>query len=408
MAIIFITIVQVQGQLMRQLLFRLYGCRIRRSIVSDGFGRLTQPGCSNFYCTTARIDQEPFHLPEPGQMYLVEKADSDALHLSRHLPMYYSKQLETLTECAWMCRRPLMEVVNCLKVVAPSTPNLRLVLWGKFGTGKSMALLQTAHYALKNRWVVFYVYSAMNFTRTVWEIQMSVHKPGRIDTPQVALRLLQVFKSVNAAIWEDTLQKLTTERDYHWTKNETTPAGSPITDIVDMGITAPYLATDCVGALLRELKRHANEGSIRVLMAMDDANSLFGKTTVKRADKTFAKPKDMTLAHQFRKALKSDWTNGICVLVADKKELSNAREQFIVPRHTPLELFGEEGFEAIDPCIPIEMTGYSPAEMAAMHEYYCQKNWLTSEKARSSAGLVQMMHISGFNPFYFERMCRFL
>lgn len=36
------------------------------------------------------------------------------------------------------------------------------------------------------------------------------------------------------------------------------------------------------------------------------------------------------------------------VLVADKKEVANARDELIVYRHTPLELFGEEGFDFIE------------------------------------------------------------
>lgn len=54
------------------------------------------------------------------------------------------------------------------------------------------------------------------------------------------------------------------------------------------GLSAPYLASDCVGALCRELKRHASSGEIRLLVALDQANSLYGeKTIIKKQNKQF-------------------------------------------------------------------------------------------------------------------------
>lgn len=56
-----------------------------------------------------------------------------------------------------------------------------------------------------------------------------------------------------------------------------------------MGLSAPLLATDCVGALFEELRRYASKGAIKVLLAMDQANSLYGKTLIKRADRTYVR-----------------------------------------------------------------------------------------------------------------------
>ncbi|KHJ81064.1 hypothetical protein OESDEN_19253, partial [Oesophagostomum dentatum] len=125
------------------------------------------------------------------------------------------------------------------------------------------------------------------------------------------------------------------------------------------GISAPFLATDCVGGLFRELKRHSSTGSIKVFVAIDDANSLWGKTLVKKADRTFE--------------------NGCILLVADKKEVSDARDEITVPRHTPLELFGEEGFHFIEPFLPIETKQYTMEEISNLYQYYYDKRWLASE-----------------------------
>lgn len=53
------------------------------------------------------------------------------------------------------------------------------------------------------------------------------------------------------------------------------------------GITAPYLATDCVGALGRELRIHATNGRIKMMVAIDKANGLYDtNTVVKRPDRS--------------------------------------------------------------------------------------------------------------------------
>jgi len=52
------------------------------------------------------------------------------------------------------------------------------------------------------------------------------------------------------------------------------------------GLSAPYLATDCLGALFKELRIHATSGEIKLLVLIDKANGLFGKCVVRRPDRT--------------------------------------------------------------------------------------------------------------------------
>lgn len=125
----------------------------------------------------------------------------------------------------------------------------------------------------------------MDWSRHVKDVQGSVYKPGRIDLPEHAVTFLQHFKQQNQHIWK-TLVELKTERTYEWTKVEKTMQDRPITELVEMGIASPFSATDCVGALCRELRRHSSNGSIKLLVAMDGANSLYGKTVIKKADRT--------------------------------------------------------------------------------------------------------------------------
>ncbi|KAK6047624.1 hypothetical protein COOONC_14872 [Cooperia oncophora] len=118
-------------------------------------------------------------------------------------------------------------------------------------------------------------------------------------------------------------------------------------------------------------------------------------------------PSDLSLVSHFRGLIAPEWQNGCILLVADKKEVVDARDEVTVPRNTPLELFGEEGFYFIEPFLPIETKQYTKEEVSNMYQYYHDKRWLASEKARSEDGKQQLMYLSAFNPFYFERLCAF-
>jgi hypothetical protein len=81
-------------------------------------------------------------------------------------------------------------------------------------------------------------------------------------------------------------------------------------------------------------------GSIKLLVAIDFANSLYGRTRIQRG-RSKASSDEVSLVVQTRKFLKSDWKNGACVLVADRAEIVDARDRLTVPLSTPLEVFGE-------------------------------------------------------------------
>lgn len=332
----------------------------------------------------------------------------------------------------------MVEIASCMRAVDTNLPALRLVLWGAFGTGKTVTLNQAVHHAHSNKWAIVHIRSAMDLTRRVKEIEMSSFVSGRINDPSNAVAILQNFKQQNQHIWK-TLGELFTERDYEWSKSERTLKDKPITEIIEMGISAPFLASDCVGALFRELRRHSNIDKLKVLVAVDDANSLWGKTLVKRADRTYALPSDLTLVVHLRRMITNDWNNGCVLMVADKKEVADARDELSVSRHTPLELFGEEGFEYIE----VSDAKLSLRESVVICSLFCRSKQRTTRNAkqthstittsrrtgwrrkqvrvlarplrylfrslaaRSEEGRKQLMHLSAFNPFYYERLCAF-
>jgi len=132
---------------------------------------------------------------------------------------------------------------------------------------------------------------------------------------------------------------------------------------------------------------------------------LYGKTGLKRPDYKKAQPEELTLVVHARKFFQTDWTNGVCVLVADKAENSERIDNLTIPLNTPLELFGETGFEDIDPFIPIETINYTKQEADAIHDYFSEIKWIT--KAKTPEARKQLFYLSAANPYYYERICSF-
>lgn len=147
------------------------------------------------------------------------------------------------------------------------------------------------------------------------------------------------------------LQECKAQKHYKWSKVEETKEGEPITNIVDIvslnlnpflynsnpsyittlqfifilgseihywkhalfqGLSAPSLSSDCVGGLLRELTYHSSTGRFPLLVTIDYANSLYGKTTMKDRNHKLVDPKYFTLIHHLRKLLRNDWVR--CLL----------------------------------------------------------------------------------------------
>lgn len=263
--------------------------------------RLVRLSSCRFYSKTSSDDPSKLTGDDIGKLYHIPLNTTKDLAFENILPSKFNKQVNTLDECAILCRQQFLEVLNCLKAVQTSLPSIRVVLWGKFGTGKTMTLVQTIHFAQTQNWVIFNVrdgrrilklficdinVTVMHWTRVVKDVQSSVYKPGRIDLPEHSVAFLQHFKQQNQHIWK-ALTGLKTERTYEWTKVEKTMEDRPITEMVEMGIASPFFANDCIGALCRELRRHASSGAIKLLVAMDAGNSLYGKTLIKKADRTF-------------------------------------------------------------------------------------------------------------------------
>jgi len=342
-------------------------------------------------------DPNSFTQQHIGQWYTVPVAHLEKLSYKKSLPAHYARQVETLLECSIMIRRPFVDVLNCLRQHNPDTPVIRYVIYGAFGTGKSMTLWQAVHWAHANGWIVCFVPFARYWNRVRTEVTQSTWRPDRFDLPIFATEWLARFKIMN----EDLMKQyqLFTHKDYTWTARENTPAGSPLISIVDLGINRPKLASDCMGALLRELKLLAREKKTKVMVAIDMVNSFFVQTRYRRPDGNYMHSSELSIVRHMTKFCAGDWNSGAVVTTVDNREIGT----HLRPPHWPYHLLGQEGFETLDPFIPIETPDYTDHEASSCLDYYIEKNWLQRPSAKTEEGRLEIIHISARNPFLLER-----
>lgn len=340
-------------------------------------------------------------LKHEAQWYTVKPQSFNRLGLNDKLSENYRKQADTFLECSFMVRKPFLEVVHCMRNVRPYFPINRLVLYGKVGTGKSVTLNQAFHCGHEDGWVLVNVPSVRKWNHNFQEISMSSWKPGRIDLPLESAEWLQDFKKVNQHVIED-IGALKTSKDYEWGKRDSTPAGTSLLEVIENGINRVRFATDAVGVLLKELKSYASQRKVKLLVTIDEANSMFHFTAIKREDKSKAPAQDVSLNRHFSKALRNDWSNGLAVIAVDPVEYV---EKIKNPSVLPYYLLGNDGFNLLDPFVPIEVPNYTQKELKSCLDYYFSKNWIQTSGADSDEGRKELAHLSDFNPRLLERIC---
>ncbi|XP_022346565.1 28S ribosomal protein S29, mitochondrial isoform X2 [Enhydra lutris kenyoni] len=288
------------------------------------------------------------------------------------LPRRFSLQVRTFNEACLMVRRPALELLRHLDDTNFAHPAVRYVLYGEKGTGKTLSLCHVVHFCAKRDWLIVHVPDAHLWVKSSRGLLRSAYSRRRFDQPVEAANWLKSFKTAN----ERFLSQIKIQETYMWNKRESTEKGRPLGEVVEQGLTRVKNATDAVGIVLKELKSQSCSGAFRLLVAVDGVNALWGRTTLKREDKSLMAPEELALVHSLRKMVRNDWHGGAVVLA-----LSQTGSLF-TPRMAclPQELLGKEGFDALDPFVPILVSNYSPEEFESCIQYYLENSWLQHEK----------------------------
>ncbi|XP_041429798.1 28S ribosomal protein S29, mitochondrial isoform X2 [Xenopus laevis] len=305
-----------------------------------------------------------------GQFYSLSAQDVRAI-FPQGLPWCFQQQSKTFNETCVMVRPPAVELIRYLSNKSHlSQPAVRYVLYGKRGTGKSLTLCHILHYCYTRGWLLLQVPDAHVLVKNCKELMPSTYHKDRFDQPLEASNWLKNFKATN----EQFLKQIQTQQRYVWSKREATEEGRPLGEVVDQGLTRVKSASDAVGVVLKELKRQSGGGAFRMLVSMDGVNALWGRTTIKKEDKSWVSAEELTLVHNMRKMVQNDW----------------------------------EGFDALDPFVPVQVTNYSDKEFESCYQYYMERKWLQHHKALTPEGKEELRFLSDLNPKELEKICAFL
>ncbi|NWQ68949.1 RT29 protein, partial [Neopipo cinnamomea] len=305
------------------------------------------------------------------------------------LPYRFQQQIRTFNEARVMVRRPALELFAYLRSTNFAHPAVRYVIYGERGTGKTMTLCHVVHFCSRQGWLVLHIPDDW-----VWHQCHGLGTTAGLDRGNQPLP--QWLPSLTGVL----SPQIKTQRKYVWGKRESTEEGRPLGEVVEQGLARVRTASDAVGVVLKELKQQSPRGSFRLLVAVDGVNALWGRTTLRKEDKSPVRTEELTLVHNLRKMVMNDWSGGAVVTTLSQTgSLFKPSSAFL-----PQELLGKEGFDALDPFVPILVPNYSPREFESCYGYYLERKWLQHEQARTEDGKAELQFLSGSNPRQLDRL----
>lgn len=337
-------------------------------------------------------------LSQRARYYVLNPDTKKQIFAHGGLPKSFEKQVKTFGETALMIRPPALEIINYIKSTDISNrPVARYVLYGKDGVGKSLSLAHVMHFGMENDFLLVHVPWVPDWFKKPKEIATSIVSEGHVDLPLDAAAWLIHFKNQNAKLLSKL--NLTLSKEYVWSKRESTAKGAPIMELIEHGIARVKYASEVMSGLIEELKQHSTKGNCKVMVAIDGFNAFFHqKTLIKSDTKVKMTPDKITITTPFLNITKFDWQNGVCVLVVDRMALTEERMENEFPRY----LLGVDGFEHLDPFVPVRVDNYDEAEYMACIDYYLNRRWIQNQ---SEGFEKELKFLSGKNPFKLMQIC---
>ncbi|KAH7929052.1 hypothetical protein BV22DRAFT_1102642 [Leucogyrophana mollusca] len=192
------------------------------------------------------------------------------------LPRNMLVEFRLLSNPCSVIRGVTIDAVNKLDAAAerPSAET-RVVFTGAPGCGKSFLLLQALQYCMARDWLVMYIPRAINLVNSTTTYTYDMRTRTYLQ-PVFAYQTLQRFLAVNRA----GLEGLVTQGEVEVGRRDEVPKGTPLVELIDIGLRDQSVAPTVLSAVLEELGRQTTRP---VLLAIDDFQALYCKSTYRDA-----------------------------------------------------------------------------------------------------------------------------
>lgn len=362
----------------------------------------------NFRCA----EQSPLDhtLADAGLFYTMPndswtKMTTSGLNI-KGFPVRFQKLCDIFNEPCMMIRQPGLEVVSYLKNFNKNNAVNRYLIHGQTGCGKSMTLQYAVHYCISQGWLImpfYYLWEYVKFLHPyrgdqVNELVASQHNESRVDQVEFASRWLEKFRIMNQSV----LENIYTTKRYVWSKHEASKEGISLLALVEHGISRPRSAADVMGCLMREVRVQDHTTRPPVLVAVDCVNALFGPTKLKMQFGHLLNTDELTLTYNIKKLLANTWTNGAVVTAVDYIGAQYIWKVDVDENH-PLGVLGNEGFDLLDPHIPINVPTLSKEEVYNFLAYFKDRKWLVG-KSLSRKAEEEILLLTN-KPYELVRLC---
>ncbi|CAF0739089.1 unnamed protein product [Didymodactylos carnosus] len=338
----------------------------------------------------------------------------------KSLPLAFREECEAFNETALMIRQPSLDTIKLLKQIDWSLPPLKVLYHPKeAGVGMTLSLFHVIHYAWKNKMLLVNTPTCAEVLKLPKEATPSPKNELLYDTPYEAKQWLKTFAINNENILKES--DFRTKFNYEWSTRESTPTGTHLLDLIDYATDRIKYASECVGAIVKEVKSQVREKNLKTLVTFDGVNSYFGPSWIMRPDHSTCKPDEVVMVKYLKELLLPDWNNAFIVCTIGSKEYmiprKRRRTEYIVSyphfreHHrqkgvlmydgpmTIKSLLRTEGIEAMEPFVPIEVGKYTEKEFDNQIRYYIDRNWIQNLRGREEEGKKEILFYTARNPY---------
>ncbi|XP_043280875.1 28S ribosomal protein S29, mitochondrial [Venturia canescens] len=327
------------------------------------------------------------------RFYTIEPKVQQRLFATGGLPKKFANNCATFLECSLLVRSPAVDIISYLNQTDYTRPANKYVLYGKMGVGKTLTVAHLVHYGLATKKIIVHVPWVPYWFKTPKEVATSLTKEGYYDLPLDAATWLVHFKRQNEPLLAEL--NLVVSKEYEWSAREITKAGAPLTEMIDLGVSRVKYACDIIYALTEELKLASTAGKCNTLVLIDGFNAFYAEQSrIKDEEKKWLKPTYVSLTDAFLNITKWDWCNGAIVLTVDP--VATMSKDYEKSPGLPRLMLGTEGFEHLDPFLPVKVDDYTPEEFESVMEYYKDRKWVRNI---TKEGQRELELLSARNPY---------